>query len=313
MALNTIDRQVTLDDLRSKPLRHVGELMIKTLLAACAMVSLATTVLIAFVLFRETITFFGDVSLGDFFLETEWQPLFNPVSFGVWELVAGTVNVVFWSLLMALPVGLASAIYLSEYAHPTTRKILKPLLEALAGVPTVVYAYFALTVVTQQILKPLLGEHIQFFNSLGASAMMAVMILPTIASISEDAMANVPRDLREAAYGLGSTRLEVSLRVVVPAALSGIVAAVLLAIARVVGETMIVAIAAGSTPNLTFSPLESIQTMTGYMLQVGLGDAARGSVEYKSLFAVGAVLFMMTLTLNVAAQMLVNRFREEYD
>ncbi len=313
MALNTIDRQVTLDDLRSKPLRNLGELIIKTVLAGCATISLATTLLIVFVLFRETITFFEDVSLAEFFLETNWQPLFAPVSFGVWELVAGTVNVVFWSLLMALPVGLGAAIYLSEYAHPTTRKILKPLLEALAGVPTVVYAYFALTVVTQQILKPLLGENISFFNSLGASAMMAVMILPTIASISEDAMTSVPRDLREAAYGLGSTRLEVSLRVVVPAALSGIVAAVLLAIARVVGETMIVAIAAGSTPNLTLSPLESIQTMTGYMLQVGLGDAARGSVEYKSLFAVGAMLFMMTLALNIAAGVLVSRFREEYD
>ena len=313
MALNTIHRQVTIDDLRSKPLRNLGELIIKTVLAGCAMISLATTVLIVFVLFRETATFFEDVSLGEFFLETNWQPLFNPISFGVWELVAGTVNVVFWSLLMALPVGLAAAIYLSEYAHPTTRKVLKPLLEALAGVPTVVYAYFALTVVTQQLLVPLLGERIGFFNSLGASAMLAVMILPTIASISEDAMASVPRDLREAAYSLGSTRLEVALRVVVPAALSGIAAAVLLAIARVVGETMIVAIAAGSTPNLTISPLESIQTMTGYMLQVGLGDAARGSVEYKSLFAVAAMLFMMTLTLNVVAQVLVNRFREEYD
>jgi phosphate transport system permease protein len=255
------------------------------------------------------------VSPRDFFLETEWQPLFEPVSFGVWELVAGTVNVVFWSLLFALPVGLAAAIYLSEYAHPRTRKVLKPILEALAGVPTVVYAYFALQVVTQDILlnMPWIGERISFFNSLGASLMMAVMILPTIASISEDAMSNVPRELREGAYGLGATRLEVATRVVLPAALSGVVASVLLAIARVVGETMIVAIAAGSTPNLTLSPLESIQTMTGYMLQVGLGDAARGTIDYQSLFAVGTMLFAMTLVLNVLAQALVSRFREAYD
>jgi phosphate transport system permease protein len=224
-------------------------------------------------------------------------------------------------------VGLASAIYLSEYAAPRTRRILKPILEALAGVPTVVYAYFALLVITQDILRPLFASHIHifgwtiydggleidFFNPLGASIMMAVMILPTIASISEDAMSNVPRELREAAYGLGSTRLEVATRVVVPAALSGIVAAILLAIARVVGETMIVAVAAGSTPTLTLSPLHSIQTMTGYMLQVGLGDAARGTVDYQSIFAVGSMLFMMTLVLNIAATMIVSRFREEYE
>jgi phosphate transport system permease protein len=220
---------------------------------------------------------------------------------------------VVWSLVFALPIGLSAAIYLSEYAHPNTRKTLKPALEALAGVPTVVYAYFALTVVTQQILIPIFGDSISFFNSLGASLMLAVMILPTIASISEDAMANVPRDLREAAYGLGATRMEVALRVVVPAALSGIVASVLLAIARVIGETMIVAIAAGSTPNLTLSPLESIQTMTGYMLQVGLGDAARGTIDYQSLFAVGSMLFVMTFLLNVAATFVVNRFREVYE
>lgn len=320
METTTRPSAVTADDLRRKPMRHLGERLIELSLVACASVSLVTTMAIVFVLFSETATFFENVSLQDFFLETEWQPLFNPVSFGIWELVAGTVNVVIWSLVFALPIGLATAIYLSEYAHPNTRRILKPILEALAGVPTVVYAYFALTVVTQEILIPLAGEddaifgdRISFFNSLGASLMLAVMILPTIASISEDAMANVPRDLREAAYGLGATRLEVATRVVLPAALSGVMAAILLAIARVVGETMIVAIAAGSTPNLTLSPLESIQTMTGYMLQVGLGDAARGTVDYQSLFAVGAVLFVMTLALNIGAQMLVNRFREVYE
>jgi len=306
---------VTYDALRRRPFRHAGERVIEALLLACAVISLLTTLAIIFVLFEETSQFFEVVSFRDFFFDTEWQPLFRPISYGIWELVAGTVNVVLWSLVMALPLGLAAAIYLSEYAAPRTRRLLKPVLEALAGVPTIVYAYFALTVVTQDILLelPYIGARISFFNALGASIMMAVMILPTITSISEDAMTNVPRELREAAYGLGATRLEVATRVVVPAALSGIVAAVLLAIARVVGETMIVAIAAGSTPNLTLSPLESIQTMTGYMLQVGLGDAARGTIDYQSIFAVGSMLFIMTLILNVGASIIVSRFREEYD
>ena len=194
-----------------------------------------------------------------------------------------------------------------------TRRFLKPLLELLAGVPTVVYAYFALTFISDDILLPLFGTNVSFFNSLAASVMLAVMILPTIASVSEDAMASVPRDLREAAYGLGATRLEVAFRVVFPAAISGIMAAILLAVARVIGETMIVAVAAGSTPNLTLSPLESIQTMTGYMFQVALGDAARGTTDYTSLFAVGALLFLMTFVLNVAAQIVVRRFREAYE
>jgi phosphate transport system permease protein len=306
-------RPITYDDLRKRPLRHLNERFIVAILYGCGAVSLITTCAIVFVLFRETLSFFDEVSLAEFFLDTEWQPLFKPISYGVWELVAGTANVVFWSVLFALPIGMAAAIYLSEYAHANVRKVLKPLLEALAGVPTVVYAYFALQVVTQDILRPIFGQDLSFFNSLSASLLLAVMILPTIASISEDAMASVPRDLREAAYGLGATRMEVALRVVVPAALSGIVAGVLLAIARVVGETMIVAIAAGSTPNLTLSPLESIQTMTGYMLQVGLGDAARGTVDYQSLFAVGSTLFAITFILNLAAHFLVSRFREEYD
>jgi phosphate transport system permease protein len=215
---------------------------------------------------------------------------------------------------MAVPVGLATAVYLSEYAQPRSRKVLKPMLEALAGVPTVVYAYFALTFVTQDFLRPLLGnDNVPIFNALAASTMLAVMILPTIASISEDAMSNVPRELREAAYGLGATRLEVAVRVVFPAALSGIIAAILLAIARVVGETMIVAVAAGSTPNLTMDPLSPIQTMTGFMLQVGLGDVQRGTVDYQSLFAVGMMLFLITLLFNVAAYFFVRRYREEYE
>lgn len=313
MTLAAHGAPVSYEDLRKRPFSRLFERVILAALYGCAFVSLLTTTAIVGVLFVEAFAFFREVDIRDFLFKTTWQPLFEPVSFGVWELVAGTVNVVFWSLLFALPIGLATAIYLSEYAHPNTRRLLKPVLEALAGVPTVVYAYFALLVVTQDILKPLLGDRVDFFNALGASLMLAVMILPTIASISEDAMSNVPRELREAAYGLGATRMEVALRVVFPAALSGVVAAILLAIARVVGETMIVAVAAGSTPNLTLSPLESIQTMTGYMLQVGLGDAARGTIDYQSLFAVGAMLFVMTFTLNALAQWVVARFREVYD
>lgn len=300
--------------LRKKAFGRPQELVIMALLLACAMVSLITTVLIVGVLVRESATFFEQVSFKQFFLETEWQPLFEPVSFGIWELVVGTLNVTFWALLIAVPLGLATAVYLSEYAHPNTRKVLKPMLEALAGVPTVVYAYFALTFVTQDVLRPLLGnDQVPIFNALAASTMLAVMILPTIASISEDAMSNVPRDLREAAYGLGSTRLEVAIRVVFPAALSGIIAAILLAIARVVGETMIVAVAAGSTPNMTMDPLSPVQTMTGFMLQVGLGDTQRGSVDYQALFAVGMMLFLITLVFNIAAYFFVRRYREEYE
>lgn len=300
--------------LAKRAFKRPDEAVIMGILTLCAAVSLITTVLIVGVLVRESLTFFEEVSPKDFFLETRWQPLFKPVSFGIWELVVGTLNVTFWALLLAVPIGLATAVYLSEYAQPRTRKLLKPLLEALAGVPTVVYAYFALTFVTQDFLRPLLGnDQVPIFNALAASTMLAVMILPTIASISEDAMSNVPRELREAAYGLGATRLEVAVRVVFPAALSGIIAAILLAIARVVGETMIVAIAAGSSPNLTMDPLSPVQTMTGFMLQVGLGDVQRGSVDYQSLFAVGMMLFMITLLFNVAAYFFVRRYREEYE
>jgi phosphate transport system permease protein len=312
-------RADVLATLKKRPLKRWTEVLIKLTLVGCATVSLVTTAAIIIVLFSETFTFFKEVSFSEFFLDinAQWQPKIEPVQFNVWELVAGTLNVVLWSLIIAIPLGLAAAIYLSEYANPRTRRVLKPVLEALAGVPTVVYAYFALTFVTQDILKPGLEGNgitdVPIFNSFAASLMLAVMILPTIASVSEDAMANVPRSLREGAYGLGSTRMEVALRVVVPAALSGIIASVLLAIARVVGETMIVAVAAGSTPNLTLAPFETIQTMTGYMLQVGLGDAARGTIDYQSIFAVGAVLFMMTLVFNIAAQLIVGRYREQYE
>jgi phosphate transport system permease protein len=300
--------------LKKSVAKRPQEVAIVGLLWLCGIISLVTTILIVTTLFEETYRFFEDISPGEFLLDTRWQPLEEPQSFGIWELVAGTLNVLLWSLAIALPLGLAAAIYLSEYAAPATRRILKPILEALAGVPTVVYAFFALTIITEDILRPTLGnDRVPIFNSLSASIVMAIMILPTIASVSEDAMSNVPRDLREAAYGLGSTRMEVALKVVFPAALGGIIAAILLAIARVIGETMIVAIAAGSTPNLTLAPLASVQTMTGYMLQVGLGDVGRGTIQYTSLFAVATALFVFTFIVNVAASIIVKRFREAYD
>ncbi|MFN0148509.1 MAG: phosphate ABC transporter permease subunit PstC [Dehalococcoidia bacterium] len=295
--------------------KNPAERLIVLSLWGCGLISLVTTILIVVTLFSETVSFFQEIPLTDFFLHTRWQPLIpGSESYGIWELVVGTLNVLVWTLVMALPLGLGAAIYLSEYAHPRTRRILKPVLESLAGVPTVVYAFFALTFITEDVLRPLFGtDNVPIFNALSASIVMAVMILPTIASVSEDAMTSVPRDLREAAYGLGATRLEVAIRVVFPAALSGIIAAILLAVARVIGETMIVAIAAGSTPNLTLDPLAGIQTMTGFMLQVGLGDAARGTVDYNSLFAVASTLFVFTFMVNVLAQMIINRFREAYD
>jgi phosphate transport system permease protein len=311
-----IDAALLQKQMQKGAFKRPGELLAVSLLWICGAISLITTVLIVVTLFEETFHFFDEVPPSNFLLETEWQALIEgeTQSFGVWELVAGTANVVLWSMAIALPLGLAAAIYLSEYAHPRTRKILKPILEVLAGVPTIVYAFFALTVITEQVLRPLFGEdNVPIFNALSASIMLAVMILPTIASVSEDAMANVPRELREGAYGLGATRFEVAVKVVFPAALSGIIAAVLLAIARVIGETMIVAVAAGSTPNLTLMPLESIQTMTGYMLQAALGDAARGDTDYMSLFAVASALFLFTLTLNIVATWVVNRYREAYE
>ncbi len=298
---------------RRRRFQRPGEDLIKLSLVLCGMVSMAAMVLILAVLIEGAGEFFAEISVWEFLSIGEWQPFFEPFQFSIWELVAGTVNVVIWSLLFAVPFGLASAIYLAAFAPPRVRSILKPLLESLASVPTVVYAYFALTFITLDVLRPLLGDSIDVFNPLGASIVMAVMILPTIASISEDAMHNVPQGLHEGAYALGATRLEVAVRVILPAAFSGVMASILLAIARVVGETMIVAVAAGSTPTLTLSPFTGIQTMTGFMLQVGLGDAARGTIQYSSLFAVGIVLLLMTLGFNVAAQILVKRYNEQYE
>lgn len=287
-----------------------GERAIQGLLLGCALASAFTTLGIVAFLLWETVGFFQRVSLGEFLTGTQWTPLFRPQHFGILPLVSGTFLVAAISLLVAMPVGLASAIYLSEFASDRIRRTVKPLLEVLAGIPTVVYGYFALTFVTP-LLKNIFPE-IAVFNALSAGLVMGVMIIPLVSSLSEDAMTAVPRSLREASYSLGATRLETAIRVVFPAALSGIVAAFILALSRAIGETMIVAIAAGATPNTTLNPLESIQTMTAYIVQISLGETPHGTLEYSTIFAVGTSLFLMTLAVNLLGQRIVGRYRERY-
>jgi phosphate transport system permease protein len=296
--------------LRSNRTRY-GELVIKGLLGLCALISVLTTVGIIAALFIPAFEFFQEVSIVDFLTGTEWAPLFEPALFGVVPLIVGTLSVTFWAVLVAIPLGLGSAIYLSEYAGARMRSILKPMLELLAGIPTIVYGYFALTFFTPLLRD--LGIGVDIFNVLSAGLVMGVMILPTVASLSEDAMAAVPRDLRDGAFALGATRREVATRIVVPAAISGVTASFVLGISRAVGETMIVLVAAGQQPNLTFDPREAVETMSAFIAATGAGDVPTGSVEYKTIFAVGATLFVMTLILNVIAIKLVERFREEYE
>ena len=291
--------------------RRWGEDVIKGLLALCALVSVATTVGIVVALFIPAIEFFREVSLWDYLTGTEWTALFSEPSFGVLPLVAGTLLVTLVAVLVCAPFGLGAAIYLSEYAHARARSFLKPLLEVLAGIPTVVFGYFALTFV-----GPLLqdvGFKVGPFSALSAALVMGVMLIPTVASVSEDAMSAVPRDLRQGAYALGSTRMQVATRIVVPAAISGIIASFVLAISRAVGETMIVLIAAGGQPNLTLNPTEAVQTMTAFIAATAQGDVATGTTAYKTIFAVGATLFVMTLVMNMISIRLVRRFREVYE
>jgi phosphate transport system permease protein len=290
---------------------RTGERLIQTSLLICAAVSILTTLGIVFTLLRETVLFFEQVSIVEFFTETRWTPLFASKKFGIWPLVNGTVLVAAGAMVIALPLGLLAAIYMSEYASENVRRILKPVLEILAGIPTVVYGYFALLFVTP-LLKSIFPQT-QTFNAASASIVMGFMILPMVASISEDALSAVPRSLRDAAYALGATKLEVSTQIVVPAALSGISAAFILAVSRAIGETMIVAIAAGQQPKLTLNPLESIETMTAYIVQVSLGDTPRQSIAYLTIFAVGMMLFLMTLVMNVISHFLTRRFREVYE
>ncbi len=292
-----------------------GEKVVKVVLALCGFLSVGTTVAIVLSLAVPTIEFFGDVSPREFFTGRDWAPLFADPAFGVLPLVTATVVTSVVALAVCIPLGLGSAVYLSEYARRRFRAILKPILEVLAGIPTVVYGFFALTFVTPllQDFWFLPGDKPAVFNALSAGVVMGVMILPTVASLSEDAMRAVPQSLRDGAYGLGGTKLQVSTRVVVPAALSGIVAAFVLAISRALGETMIVLIAAGGTPNLSFDPKEAMQTMTAFIAAAGIGDQPTGSVGYKTIFAVGSTLFAATFLLNFLSIRLVRRFREVYE
>jgi phosphate transport system permease protein len=297
--------------LRAAPGRALQERALRGFFFLCGAISILTTLGIIAVLIFETIEFFTQVSFSEFFSKTEWTPFFTNKHFGIWPLVAGTLLVTVIAMLVALPLGLLSAVYLSEYAPARVRAIVKPMLEILAGLPTVVYGYFALMFVTPflQTFIP----HLEVFNALSPGIVMGFMILPMIASLSEDAMRAVPMSLREGAHGLGATRLEVSWRIVLPAAFSGIIAALILAISRAIGETMIVAIAAGHKPTFTLNPLVSIETMAGYIAQTLLGDTPYGSLMYRTLFAVGMALFVMTLVMNVLSYYLVRRFREKYE
>ncbi|MGH3073228.1 MAG: phosphate ABC transporter permease subunit PstC [Gaiellaceae bacterium] len=291
--------------------RRIGEDVVKGVLALCALISVATTVGIVVALFEPAIEFLREISIVDFLSGTTWAPLFEPAHFGVLQLVSGTINVTLIASAVAMPLGLGAAIYLSEYASPRTRGILKPALEVLAGVPTIVFGYFALTFMTPLLRD--IGIHVDIFNTLSAGLVMGVMLMPTVASLSEDAMGAVPRDLRDGAYALGSTKVQVATRIVVPAAVSGIVASFVLAISRAVGETMIVLIAMGQQPNLTADVRESAEAMTAFIAATGAGDVPTGSIEYKTIFAVGALLFVLTLVMNVVAIRLVRRYREVYE
>lgn len=298
-------------DLRRNRLRDAGEEGVRGALFLAALLSVLTTAGIVAVLAREAWSFFRVVPPLEFLTGTRWAPLLEPRSFGVLPLLCGTFLIVVGAGLLAIPVGLVAAIYLSEYASRRTRSILKPVLEILAGVPTVVYGYFALTFVTPLLQKALPSTEV--FNAASAGIVVGIMVLPMVASLCDDALRSVPSALRDGAYALGATPYEVTARVVLPAALSGIAASFVLALSRAVGETMAVALAAGSTPKLTLNPLESIQTMTAYIVQVSMGDTPAGTVEYQTIFAVSALLFLITLASNLAANRILHRFREVYE
>ena len=295
---------------RRRKSAHFEGSIVKWIFFGCATLSILTTVAILVTLIYQASSFFFEVSLWEFLTGTRWTPILKPRAYGVLPLVSGTLLVTLIAAAVALPIGLMTAIFLSEYAPDKIRRIIKPILEILAGIPTVVYGYFALTFVT-----PLLQgifDNLIIFNALSAGLVMGVMIIPMVSSLSEDAMMSVPRSLREAAYALGATRYEVSLRVILPAALSGIIAAFILALSRAIGETMLVTIAAGATPRMSFDPMESIQTMTAYIVQLSLGEAPVGSLEYNTIFAVGLLLFAITFVMNLLGFWVVRRFREVY-
>jgi phosphate transport system permease protein len=292
-----------------------GEKAIKLFLAGCALLSVATTTAIVISLLIPAVDFFREVPLADFFLKTEWAPAQG--LFGVVPLVVGTLNVVFWGMLVAIPIGLGAAIYLSEYAAPRVRKVVKPILEILAGIPTVAIGFFGVSLVTPLLQDIWPGEFLGgppgFYMAGAAALCIGLMIVPIIASISEDAMSSVPGGLREGAYALGASKMRVSLRVVFPAALSGIVASLVLAVSRAVGETMIVLLVAGNTPNVTFNPVENVQAMTAFIGVTATGDIAQGSIEYDTVFAVGALLFFLTLIMNLISIRFVRKYRQVYE
>ena len=287
------------------------ERMVGVVLTSFSMVSIITTIGIVGVLLYESLGFFAEVSPFEFLTGTKWTPLFQPQNFGVLPLLSGSLLIALGAAAVALPLGLMSAIYLSEYAHPRTRGVIKPMLEILAGVPTVVYGYFALTFVTPALR--LIWPNTEIFNAFSASVVMGIMIIPMVSSLSEDALSAVPGTMREGAYALGATKFEVATRTVVPAALSGIIASFILAISRAIGETMIVTIAAGATPKLTLNPFESVQTMTAYIAQVSLGEVPHGTLEYKTIFAVGLTLFGITLLMNIISNVVLKKYREVYE
>ena len=292
-------------------MKKYKEKLIEFFLKLTALITILTTIGIIWVLLSESISFFKEVSILEFLTDKQWTPLFARKHFGIMPLISGTILTTIIALCVSLPIGLTIAIYLSEYAHVKIKKTIKPLLEILAAVPTVVYGFFALMVVTpflQNIIPGLAG-----FNSLSAGIVMGIMIIPFISSLSEDALSSVPRSLRDASYGMGATRLQTSFKVMVPAASSGIVVSVILAFSRAIGETMIVAIAAGQQPRLTLNPLVPVETITAYIVHVSLGDVAHGSLEYKTIFAAGITLFVFTFILNNISYWIRKKFREEYE
>ncbi len=307
----TVKTESTRFSLKRK--RRVSEAIIQVVLYGCGLISILTTIGIVYELGKEAWLFFGspDISVVQFLTGIEWQPKLG--KFGVLPLVTSTMITSLIAMLVALPLGLATAVHLSEYATPKMRSFLKPILEILAGVPSVVYGYFALTFMTP-LLRTFFGSQtVDIYNMASAGLVMGIMILPLISSMSEDALTAVPKSLREAAYGLGATRLETAVQVVLPAALSGIAAAVILGISRAIGETMIVAVAAGSGPNFTFNPFNAAETMTGYIARISGGDLSYNTPDYNSIFAIGLLLFLVTLGLNVLSRAISSRFREVYE
>lgn len=298
-------------DLRKRP--RIGETIIQAALFFCGIVSIFTTLGIVWVLGREALLFFQEdvVSLTEFFSNTVWQPAIN--EFGILPLVNATLLTSLIAMLVAVPLGLGAALYLSEYASPRARAVLKPILELLAGIPTVVYGYFALTFVTPLLRAAFGSDTVSIYNNLSAGLVVGVLITPIIATLSEDALSSVPNGLRQASFGLGATTWETATRIVFPAALSGVIAACIIAMSRAVGETMVVALAAGASPNLTLNPFQPAETMTGHIARISSGDLSYGSIDYESLFAVGLVLFCITLLLNFLSRWVVLRFREVYE